>query len=350
MKIVILAGGSGKRLWPLSRQKRPKQFVPIIGNKSLIQIAVQRVLFGFNKEDIFVVLNKKFLKEAQKQLPELSLKNFIIEPEARGTTTAIGLAVYNIYKNNPKEIIVTMASDHYIENPFKFIKALKKLNTIIKNYPNSICLFGIKPTYPETGYGYIEKSKKLRLKNISFFKVKRFIEKPKLSLAKKIYNSSNFFWNGSYFAFRVDTMVNLFENYIPETHRALLEVIYGKSKYFKFIKEEPIEHSIIEKLKDNIFVLPVDFKWADIGHWASIKEIQAKKGNENVVFGLHHFINTKNCLLYNYTDKLLTTIGIKDVLIVQVNDGVLICHKNYAQDVKKLVEEIQQKSHLKKFL
>lgn len=350
MKIVILAGGLGKRLWPLSREKKPKQFVPLIGHKSLIQIAVERVLAGFNKKDVFVVLNKKFLKEAQKQLPKLSLKNFIVEPESRGTTTAIGLALYRIYKKNPKEIIITMASDHYIGNVKKFIWNTKNLDLIIKKYPNAICLFGIKPTYPETGYGYIEKTKKFKLKNISFFKVKRFIEKPELNLAKKIYNSPNFFWNGSYFAFRADTMVNLFQNYIPETHKALLEVVRGKLKYFKLTTKEPIEYSIIEKLKDNVFVLPVDFGWADVGHWASIKEIQAKKENENVVFGLHHFIKTKNCLLYNYTDKLLTTVGIKDILIVQVNDGVLVCHKNYAQDVKRLVEEMQNRTHLKKFL
>ena len=134
MKIVILAGGLGKRLWPLSREKKPKQFIPIIGNKSLIQIAVQRVLNGFDKKDIFVVLNKKFLKEAQRQLPELSLKNFIVEAESRGTTSAIGLALYHIYKKNPKEIIVTMASDHYIDDVKKFIRNIKNLGLIIKKY------------------------------------------------------------------------------------------------------------------------------------------------------------------------------------------------------------------------
>lgn len=149
MKIVILAGGLGKRLWPLSREKKPKQFVPLIGDKSLIQIAVERVLTGFNKKDVFVVLNKKFLKEAQKQLPKLSLKNFIVEPESRGTTTAIGLALYRIYKKNPKEIIITMASDHYIGNVKKFIWNTKNLDLIIKKYPNAICLLELNQLIPK---------------------------------------------------------------------------------------------------------------------------------------------------------------------------------------------------------
>ncbi|MGC8776266.1 MAG: mannose-1-phosphate guanylyltransferase [Minisyncoccia bacterium] len=351
MKIVVLAGGSGQRLWPVSRKNNPKQFISILGNKSLIKLTVERLLKVFNKKDILIVLNKKLLKEAKKQLPYLSNSNFIIEPQKISTTAAIGLAVYNIYKKNPQEIIVTMASDHYIGNDQEFLNSLKHLFKFIKQNPQSICLFGIKPTYPETGYGYIETTKNFKLiDDKKFLKVKKFIEKPNLNLAKKIYSLSSFFWNGSYFAFRADYMVNLFKNFIPKSHNIFLKILKGQNKAFNFIDSRPFEYSIIQNIKNNIFVLPVNFEWADVGHWASVKEIQSKKSDENVVLGLHHYLNTKNCLLYNYSNRFLTTIGIKNILIIQVEDGVLVCHKDFAQDVKKMVEEISKKSYFKKFL
>lgn len=354
MKIVILAGGIGERLWPLSKRKSPKQFQKLLDNQTLIQKSYYRLLGYFDKSDIFIITNLKYLKLIKKQIPEFNNKNFIIEPQRKNTLAAIGLAVYKFYKINPKEIIITMASDHWIDDRVKFCKDIKNIANIANYYPENIYFLGVKPTYPETGYGYIKfksfKEFNINNKNFILFKVNKFIEKPNLETAKKFINSKNYLWNPSYFIGQVQTFYKLFEKFVPEEHKYLLDFANGNKKSFLKLKSVPIEKAIFEKMRNNFFVMPVNFKWSDIGHWASIKEIRAKNNIDNVVLGPYYCLDTKDCLLYNYTNKILTTIGVTGILIIQTDDGVLICNKNNAQDVKKLVNEMHQNKKFRKFL
>ncbi|PIR96655.1 MAG: mannose-1-phosphate guanylyltransferase [Candidatus Doudnabacteria bacterium CG10_big_fil_rev_8_21_14_0_10_41_10] len=347
MKIVILAGGIGQRLWPLSRSYSPKQIKPFFGKYTLLQKTVNRLRKKFKASDIFIVTGKEYLKSIKKQLPELSVKNILVEPARKNTAAAIGLAAYTFARKNPKEIIISIASDHFIDPEDAFLKGLKEMEAVIKKNPRAVCLMGVKPTYPETGLGYIEVGPK---KTTKLFKIKRFVEKPGLKTAKRFVASNKYLWNPSYFAWRVDRVKELFKKFEPKTHALLEKTAKGDREAFKKISAPPIDYAIMEKLKEDFYALLADFSWADIGHWASVKELQAKTSDDNVQLGLQSNLGTKGSLIYNYTDNVLTTVGVKDLIIVQTEDGTLICHKNRAQDVKKLVEQMRKKKKLRKFL
>ncbi len=352
MKIVVLAGGTGTRLWPLSRSNSPKQIKPFFGEKTLLQRTVGRLLKRFKQKDILIVTGETHKKLIFNQLPSFSRKQFIVEPECKNTTAAIGLAAYSIYKSNPNEIITTIAADHYIKEEDKFLIGLYAMEGLIKKNPRAVCLMGIKPTYPETGYGYIEIDGRAGfLRDTDIYRIKRFIEKPPLAAAKNFARSKKYFWNPSYFAWRVDRIQELFRAFIPQVHNLLLRTVNGDKGAFKKINIPAIEYTIMEKLQNDFFVIPGRFSWADVGHWASVREIQAKDTADNVCLGLQYNLDTKGSLIYNYTpNKVLTTIGVEDLIIVQTDDGTLVCHKNRAQDVKTLVEKMHHERKLKKFL
>lgn len=351
MKIVILAGGLGQRLWPLSRTNSPKHIKPIFGKFTLLQQTVKRLNKFFNVENLYIVTGRDYKNAILKQLPRFPKHNLIVEPSRKNTAAAIGLAAYKFALKNPSEIMVSVASDHFIEGSKEFALGIKKMERIIKTNPRAVCLMGVKPSYPETGYGYIETGKKTgQFKGSPVFEVKKFVEKPSLKTAAKLLESKRFFWNPSYFGWRVDNVQKLYSKFLPETHSLLQKTVAGDLKEFLKIRPAAIEYGILEKLRDNFFMIPANFVWADIGHWASVKEIQAKTGSANVTLGLNHLYDTKNCLVYNYSPGLLTTVGVENLLIIQTEDGTLVCHKNRAQDVKKLVEEMKRKKQLTKFI
>lgn len=351
MKIVILAGGTGTRLWPLSRSDSPKQAKPLFGQKTLLQRTVDRLLKGFGRKDISVVMSEAHRALILNQLPSFHRKQFFIEPECRNTSAAIGLAAYSIAKRSPRETIITIAADHYVREEEEFLRGLRAMEAVVRGNPKAVCLMGIRPTYPETGYGYIEIGRSSRLLAAErLYAIKRFVEKPPLGLAKKFVRSKKYLWNPSYFAWRVDRIQELFRTLVPATHRLLLQTVSGNRRAFKRIEAPAIDYAVLEKLRDNFFVLPVYFPWADVGHWASVREIQAKNTADNVQLGLQHNIDTRGSLIYNYTDKILATIGIEDLVIVQTEDGTLICRRDRAQDVKTLVERMRRERKLKRFL
>ena len=352
MKIIVLAGGVGRRLWPLSRELSPKQIKPFFGTKTLLQKTIERLLKAIAAGDIFIVTGKNFYRNVIGQLPRFPKKNILIEPARKSTAPAIGLAAYTIAQKNADEIIVSIPSDHYLEPEREFLQGLKDAEKIIRKIPSAVCLMGIKPTYPETGYGYIQLGARVKVASrVSVYKIKKFIEKPHLKKAKQFLASRRYLWNPSYFAMRAGRVKELLARFSPRTHRLLLKTLAGNRGAFQKIKAEAIDYAIMEKLKEDFYVLPRRFKvWADVGHWASVKEIQGKKSAENVSLGLQHNIDTTGSLIYNYTNNILTTIGVKDLVIVQTEDGTLICHKDRAQDVKKLVEQMKKEKRLRRFV
>lgn len=349
MKILILAGGTGKRLWPVSRQKSPKQSKSIIGNKTLLKATCQRVAKGFKKADIFLSVNLDQLAEINKDLCGVLQKHLIIEPVKRGTAAAIGLACINF---KPDDIIATVNSDHHIKNEQKFLQVLRQAEKVIKKYPDHLLLIGINPTYPDTGLGYIKLADEVdKIGKDKIFKVESFKEKPDLATAKKYLKSWTYLWNPAYFVFRVNTMLKLFKKHLPAQYKILMKIKNNPKllpSEFKKINKISVDYGIIEKAK-KMLCLPADFDWADIGHWQMVQEVLASKPTDNVIKGKYIHLDGQGNLIYSYSDKLIATVGVKNSIIIETEDAILVCPKERAQEVKKIVEELERKK-MKKYL
>jgi len=345
MKILILAGGSGTRLWPVSREKDPKQTQPIIGKKTLLQQTYSRIRKGFKETDIFLSINEKQTDEVRRQLPQIKLSQIICEPVGRDTTAAIGLACIIIGKKYPHETIATVNSDHFIKDEKEFIRTIRLTSRIIGDYPDYLLLLGINPTYPETGYGYIKLGRQIKsYNNDKLFKVERFEEKPDFQTARKYLKSWAYLWNPAYFVFRLDMMLSLFKKYLPGQYKILNNIKNHPErleKEFPKIKPISIDYGIMEK-NNKLLCLPASFDWADIGHWRTVQEVLAAKKGDNVVKGRYVHLDGSGNLVYSYSNKLIATIGIKNSVVIETKDAILVCPKNRAQDVKKIVERLRQ--------
>jgi len=368
MEILILAGGGGKRLWPVSRNKNPKQVQPILGNKTLLEETYSRFLGHFDKKNIYISTNSNQVNFIKKAIKNFDKKNLIIEPEKKDTAAAIGLAATIIAKKNPEAIIATANSDAYIENTKAYLKILKLGEETVKNNPRKTVLVGVKPRYPETGYGYIKvkyssSTEVMADKQISnvrcqkVLEVERFVEKPDLETAEKYIESGEYFWNPAIFIWRVDYLLNLYEKYLPEMHFILMKIqeSIGKRNEARILKQEfskikpiSIDYGIMEKEKE-MLVVPGDFGWADIGHWRAVEEALSDKNKKNVIRGNCVSYNSDGNLIYNFTKKVVGICGLKDMVVIETDDALLVCPKDKAQLVKNLVEEIK-KSKYKKYI
>lgn len=347
-----MAGGSGTRLWPMSRVSTPKQLQNLCGQKSLLKQTYDRIKDLVPQENIYVSLVKNLLDSSCKQLEEIKKENFIIESELKNTAPAVGLLATHIYRRNPRAIVTTISSDHTIGNVEKFRGAIRQSFQFIQKKPDYFSTIALKPTRPETGFGYIKLGRKFS--NSEFYEVQQFVEKPDLETAKRYLKSGQYYWNASYFTWRVDKLLEMYEKYAPEIFKKIKEIIQlldrGASsekieKVYETMPTEPIDTAIAEKVK-KIATLPVEgLRWSDIGNWATLYDFmvgQSSKTTEgNICRGNHIGVDNQNCLIYAH-DKLLATIGLEDIVIIDTPDVTLVCHKNKSQDVKKLIEKIKE--------
>jgi len=353
MKIIILAGGAGKRLWPISRTKNPKQLQPFFAEKTLLRTTVSRMLKGFKKEDIYISTGRVSQALIKKDLGKILPNNhYFIEPLKRDTAGAIGLAAYLIAKENPDAIIATVNSDHYIKNIPEYLRVMKVAEKAVAKHPDHLLLVGIKPTYPETGYGYIKLNRVLEKQGRDeIFSVSAFKEKPDLKTAQKYLKSKSYLWNPAFFVFKASTMIKLFEKHLPHEHKILSSIQKDPKKLnalFPELAKISIDYGIIEKA-EKMLCLPAKFDWADVGHFRTVKEIFSFSEKENLVRGNYLTLDGTGNLIYGPKDKLITTIGVNNTIVVDTGDVILVCDLSRAQDVKKLVEEIE-KRRLEKFL
>lgn len=348
ISVVIMAGGKGERFWPKSRTNLPKQFLILTDDgKSMIQKTVERVGELVGMEDIYIVTNEMYVDLVREHLPDLPPENIILEPVAKNTAPCIGLAAVHISEKNPDSKMIVLPSDHLIKFTDMFIDTLKMaINAVEKG--DSLATIGITPNYPETGYGYInfQKSKDFDGKNI--YEVLEFVEKPDLEKAKEYLNSGNYLWNSGMFVWKVSTILKNFEKYLPEVYNGLktIEKSIGKDEYpevlrreFSNMPSESIDYGIMEKAQ-NIFVVPGNFGWDDVGSWLSLERINRTDQNGNIITGNVVSIKTKNTIIQG-TEKLIATVGIEDLIIIDTEDAVLICNKSNTQEVKEVINNLK---------
>ncbi|PKM51994.1 MAG: mannose-1-phosphate guanyltransferase [Firmicutes bacterium HGW-Firmicutes-7] len=344
--ILIMAGGSGQRFWPLSTQERPKQLLSLLSERTMIRETVDRVLPLINTDRIFIATNATQSKAIMSELPFIPKKNIIIEPVFKDTAAAIGYASIYINHCYPDAVVIVLASNHLIENEECFRSVLR---TAVQEAHNnsSIVTLGIKPNKPETGLGYIEIIPNAERGCV--VEARRFCEKPCYEQAKEYMAQGNFLWNSGMFIFKIKTIMEEFKEYLPNHYQILMQIqdyieadLWGESLadeipfYFEAFEKTSIDLGIMEHSKV-IKVIPSDFGWNDIGSFTSLEEIFEPNENGTVCRAANiKELNSRNNIIIG-TNKYIATIGIEDVVIVQTDDTILICKKDQVQDIKKLL-------------
>lgn len=346
---VIMAGGKGERFWPKSRSNYPKQFLSLTNSgKTMIQLTVERLLPIIKYEDVYIVTNKNHIDLVKEQLPNIPAENIIAEPVARNTAPCIGLAAAIIQNKYDDAVMMVLPSDHLIKQNQMYISTLKTAIRVAEE-GNNLVTIGITPTYPETGYGYINYGELMNSDKYSnVYCVERFVEKPNLDKAKEYLDSGNYIWNSGMFVWKVSTILQKFEQLLPDTYNGLMDIkssLY--TEYFEDIltntfskfKSESIDYAVMEKA-ENIYTLPGTFGWDDVGSWLSLERINKTNEFGNVVSGNVITVDTKNTTICG-TSKLIATVGLDDLIIVDSEDALLICDKKSTQDVKKVIENLK---------
>jgi len=337
MYSVILCGGSGTRLWPMSRKNLPKQFLKLYGNRSLLQETFDRIHKVLPSSHIFFVTNKDqrpyVLTQVRKLDKTFSEKNIIIEPSARNTAPAIALAMKYLtekIKIDSTENVLFLPSDHYIGEEKAYRDIIQKITTIQKDIIGTI---GIVPTKPETGYGYIRRSQK---SENGVFSVLEFKEKPDLKTAKKYLASGKYLWNSGMYFFTPKTFFQELALHAPEIYHFFEESMATVLKKYKHIPAVSIDYAISEK-SEKVGMIAGDFGWSDIGSFDSLADIIGSNPSMR-----HIGIDSKNVFTYSTENRLITTIGVEDLIIVETKSSVLVCKRGRAEDVKKIVEKLKE--------
>lgn len=345
---LIMAGGKGERFWPKSRTNLPKQFLNISGSKSMIQQCIDRLQKFIPIEHIFIITNELYAELIMGQIPTLPTENIIIEPVGRNTAPCVGLASIIIEEKFPDSTMIVLPSDHIIKNEEEFENILQTA-VEVSGQGKYLVTLGISPTYPETGYGYIESTDQtIELNNIKVHKVNKFVEKPNAEKAAAYLEANNFYWNSGIFVWKTTVLREYIQMFMPDMHDILetMKIEFKTNsrndvikKEFPKMPDQSIDYGIMEKAKD-IFVIPCIFGWDDVGSWTALERINKADENGNVIKGNTLNIDTKGCIIES-NGKLIATLGIEDLIIVETDDVVLICKKEKAQDIKSLIKELK---------
>ncbi|MGB8192881.1 MAG: mannose-1-phosphate guanylyltransferase [Chitinophagaceae bacterium] len=348
--VAIMAGGIGSRFWPMSRQNYPKQFLDILHTgKTMIQWTYERFAGMVPPENILVVTTKEYEHIVQEQLPQLPAENILSEPARKNTAPCIAYVSFKIFQKDPKASLIVAPADHLIMDQPEFVRVCHQALDFV-NHINAFITLGMKPTYPNTGYGYIQYEQMEVAPNVN--KVKTFTEKPNLELARTFLTSGEFLWNAGIFIWQVKNIITAFEKFLPEMY----EVFDAERDQFN----TPAEHQAIERIypqcisisidfgimekAENVYVIPSSFGWSDLGTWNSAYENSEKDYQGNAVAGDNVIlIDNKDCIIHAPDNKLLLLQGLHDFIVVDTQDVLLVCKKEKEQEIKDYVAEVKRK-------
>ena len=359
MKAVVFAGGAGTRLWPLSRKKSPKQLEKIIGDKSTLQLAVDRLLPDFSFNDIYISTNILYQEIVKEQLPDIPENNFIFEPEKKDVGPAIALAVGMLFRQNPNEPIAIVWSDHLVKRVSLFKKILKIAGRYIDRNPNKIVFIAQKPRYPSFNLGYIHLGQKISsVETIPFYKFEGFKYKPDEQTAKKFFNSGIYAWNIGHFVTTPQFIWNAYKHLAPNIYKnteQILEFFPKKTfaeqlkKHYGKVESINFDNAILENIdKKDALVIVEDIGWSDVGAWEALKEALENHPYENVIRGKVYLEHVRDSLIYNYEDKkLIVGMDLDENIIVNTKDVLLVAKKSSVPKIKTLVESFEGTEHEK---
>ncbi|MGH9816378.1 MAG: mannose-1-phosphate guanylyltransferase [Candidatus Acidiferrales bacterium] len=363
---VILAGGRGTRFWPRSRTRTPKQLLNIVGSDTMLQQTVKRLLPVFPPSRMWVVTNAEQAAAVRRNVPRIGAARVLAEPVGRNTAAAVGLAAIHIAQKDPDAVMAVLPADHHIADALRYQAVVRTALAVAARGPNLVVL-GIPPTRPETGYGYIERAGAITAgTGESVFSVARFTEKPSLSIAHEYVASGNYYWNAGMFFWRVGTFFDCLQRFLPATHDALLrlEKLIGTPRYAKALKRIypqleniSVDYAVMERatavspasgrpvLEESgggVFVLPAEIGWSDIGSWTAVYELMARAAGDNVSAGPHAAIDATGNFLWS-PKKFVAALGVRDLVVVETPDALLICPRERAQDAGKIVTWLEER-------
>jgi mannose-1-phosphate guanylyltransferase len=350
---IIMAGGIGSRFWPRSREKNPKQLLKINSQNTMIQNTLHRLEGLVDPKDILIITTRAQKSNLISQVPSIPVENIIAEPFGRNTAPCIGLAAILIERFHPDAVMSIVCADHIIADETEF-KRVMKTGAEVAYESKSLMTIGIVPRRPDTGFGYIQFENEDNSENPYFdrgiYQVKTFAEKPTLETAERFLKSGDFLWNSGMFIWRVDVILEQYKKFLPDLYASLCELrdkVMNPNfdseleQMYKQIKGISIDYGIMEKAKE-VFVTKGDFGWSDLGSWDEVSNISVKDDNQNATIGKTFLLNTQNTYIYS-PNKIVATIDVDDLIIINTDDALLICKKGKSQEVKEVVDYLKRK-------
>lgn len=341
-----MAGGRGERFWPRSRKNLPKQFLDLAGNgKTMIQMTVERISSVVEDEDIYIATNEEYKKYVLEQLPKIPEENIICEPIGRNTAPCVGLGAACIQKKYDDAVMVVLPSDHLVQFTDIFVGILQDACAVAESGENLVTI-GITPEYPETGYGYIKFNGGKKEGNA--FAVEKFVEKPDLNTARMYVDSKQYLWNSGMFVWKVSTILNNIENYLPDMMKklAILAESYRTEEFQQTLQEVypqlesiSIDYGVMEKAKE-LYTIPGAFGWDDVGSWLAVERLKSKDEKGNVIRGNMLAINCQKCILEG-ADKLIAVVGAQNLIVVDTEDATLVCDKEHTGEIRAVLEQLR---------
>jgi len=350
---VVMAGGVGTRFWPKSRGRSPKQFLEILGQGTMIENSLERVRPLVEQNDMFVVTNRVQVDMLRKLVPWMPSQHILAEPLGRNTAACVGLAALWIERINPEGLMLVSPADHIVKNNDEFLRILR-LACRVAEEKDALVTIGIKPTHPETGYGYIQNAEeeidRNEYRSEGVYRVKTFAEKPNIETAERFLKSGDFLWNSGIFVWKARVILREIELHLPDLYEQLRDIgeTIGTQVYeqtlehaYRIIRSISVDYGIMEKA-GNVFVVKGDFGWSDVGSWDEVVRLTPKDADGNSLKGKAFTFDVKNCYV-DAGNKVVAAIGIEDLVVISTDDALLICKKGKSQEVKEVVDFIRRK-------